>query len=315
MNESKIDIIIPVFNRAHLIMDTLNSIRNQSFNEWICYVVDDGSEDHIEEVVSGLMLIDSRFKFYKRPIDRIKGANSCRNYGFELSSSAYVYWLDSDDLLRADALETYFNAFNTSTDVVIAPVEKVDLATGEVLGQNKIQSDDLIFDFFNYKVSYYVSGPMWKRSFLIHQEELFDESLGHHDDWDFNLRMIYKNPTKVHLQNPLCIYRQHSQSFKNEIFKGNNIELESAFLARFKHLKILSEFDSANKKKYQKCIAHQYKKATRNILLFSPKNEWYKYYFKGIALYIATSAYGSAFKFTFGVALFTIFKKGYRFFD
>ncbi|MFN3640765.1 MAG: glycosyltransferase family 2 protein, partial [Flavobacterium sp.] len=114
MSISKIDIIIPVYNRAHLIMDTLRSIQCQSFKDWNCFLIDDGSEDNLEEVVGEFIQIDNRFHFFKRPPDRRKGANACRNFGFEKSTSPFVYWFDSDDLLKPNALETYIHAFHPS---------------------------------------------------------------------------------------------------------------------------------------------------------------------------------------------------------
>jgi glycosyltransferase involved in cell wall biosynthesis len=102
-----ISIIIPTFNRAHIIGETLDSIIAQSYTDWECIIVDDGSTDDTEVVIAEYINNDSRFKFYKRPKHREKGPNSCRNFGFEKSKGHLIHWFDSDDLLFNNALELY----------------------------------------------------------------------------------------------------------------------------------------------------------------------------------------------------------------
>jgi glycosyltransferase involved in cell wall biosynthesis len=94
-----ISIIIPTYNRAQVISKTLESIIAQTFTDWECIIVDDGSTDNTEEVIDNYIKKDSRFRYFKRPQDRIKGPNSCRNFGFELSKGSWINWFDSDDLL------------------------------------------------------------------------------------------------------------------------------------------------------------------------------------------------------------------------
>ncbi|MFT5892137.1 MAG: glycosyltransferase involved in cell wall biosynthesis, partial [Dokdonia sp.] len=103
MMDVKISIIIPAYNREAIIGETLRSIQKQTFTNWECIVVDDGSSDATFQVVTAFAKADSRIKLHKRPEQLLKGANACRNYGFEMSEGAYVNWFDSDDLM----LETH----------------------------------------------------------------------------------------------------------------------------------------------------------------------------------------------------------------
>ena len=76
-----VSIIIPTYNREHLIGETLNSIIAQTHTNWECIVVDDGSTDNTEEVLKNYKEKDKRFIFLKRPDNLPKGANTCRNIG------------------------------------------------------------------------------------------------------------------------------------------------------------------------------------------------------------------------------------------
>ena len=78
-----VSIIIPVFNRYQIIGETLNSIINQTYSNWECIVVDDGSSDYTEQLMEFYTQKDPRIIFVRRPDNRPKGANACRNYGFE----------------------------------------------------------------------------------------------------------------------------------------------------------------------------------------------------------------------------------------
>ena len=80
-----VSIIIPNYNRADLIVETLNSIIAQTYTNWECIVVDDGSTDDSIKVIDEYSKLDPRIYLYIRPNHKRKGANSCRNYGLEMS--------------------------------------------------------------------------------------------------------------------------------------------------------------------------------------------------------------------------------------
>lgn len=100
-----VSIIIPTFNRDQLIIETLLSVKNQTFKNWECIIIDDGSSDDTEKIINKFIFDDNRFKYKRRPDTFVKGASSCRNYGFILSKGTYIQWLDDDDLLSPNKLE------------------------------------------------------------------------------------------------------------------------------------------------------------------------------------------------------------------
>ena len=107
-----VSVIVPTFNRAQYLAETLDSVMSQTYKNWECIVVDDGSTDETSEVVQRYLDSDSRFQYHHRPKSKPKGANSCRNYGFELSKGKYIQWLDSDDILGKAKLESQLSLFN-----------------------------------------------------------------------------------------------------------------------------------------------------------------------------------------------------------
>lgn len=98
----KFSIIIPSFNRAFLIAETLRSIESQSYSNWECIVVDDGSTDNTREVVQNLSKKDARIHYiYQKNAER----SAARNNGMRNATGRYICFLDSDDNYAPNYLE------------------------------------------------------------------------------------------------------------------------------------------------------------------------------------------------------------------
>lgn len=109
----KVSIIIPNYNRANLIGETLDSIVGQTYENWECIIVDDGSIDNSIEVISKYVEKDNRFLLFQRPTDYSKGANACRNIGMQKSKGDYIIFFDSDDLMMKNHVEAKLHFMTT----------------------------------------------------------------------------------------------------------------------------------------------------------------------------------------------------------
>ncbi|MDZ4149251.1 MAG: glycosyltransferase, partial [Flavobacteriaceae bacterium] len=216
---SLVSIIIPTYNRAHLIGETLDSILAQTYPHWECIVVDDGSIDNTDEVVGAYVQKDARFQYYHRPDTHKPGGNGARNFGFELSKGELINWFDDDDVMLPDALQKRISFFKPKVDVVICKLQHYDFDKNVILNETNIIADNPIEDYLVGIITYYISGPIWKREFLLKQKMLFDEGLSNLDDWDFNLRMLYQIPVIKYIEEPLIYYRVHAESLSKEIDK------------------------------------------------------------------------------------------------
>jgi glycosyltransferase involved in cell wall biosynthesis len=107
-----VSIIIPTYNRAHLIGETLDSVVTQTYLNWECIIVDDGSSDNTDEVIKEYTKKDTRFKYYHRPKEHLSGGNGARNYGFKMSKGEYVNFLDSDDLFSENKIDDQVKLIN-----------------------------------------------------------------------------------------------------------------------------------------------------------------------------------------------------------
>lgn len=236
MRGSLISIIIPTFNRSHLLGETLDSIICQTYQSWECILIDDGSTDATLELMEFYSNQDSRIKFHPRPHDRPKGANSCRNYGFELSKGDYINWFDSDDLMKETFLERKIAGFNNGVDMVISKSELISHNEEFIRKENRTKETDNLFeDFICLKVSWYLPDPMYKRKFLT-GKELFNEDLFKGQDREFHIRRLLEDPQIKFIDEYLTMYRQSELSISND-FSPNVIR--SNYVAINKQLEIV----------------------------------------------------------------------------
>ncbi|WP_165730505.1 glycosyltransferase family 2 protein [Polaribacter sp. 20A6] len=307
---SFISIIIPTYNRAHIISETLNSIIAQTYTNWECIVIDDGSNDNTTSVLSEYIKKDNRFQYHKRPSNRCKGANSCRNYGFEISKGNYIQWFDSDDLLDKNAFENYIKGIVNGGDLIVAPI-KVFRNNLDFISEIKVFSNNLIEDYLVGNVSFLTGAAFWNRSFLNNQKEMFDETLGNLDDWDFNLRMLYQNPKIKVLKMPLMLYRAHENSLSYELDKLNLREIKSEFIARKKHEKILKE-QGINAIKLTEFIIFRHKIFLRMALVSNSEIKYYLFK-ETLKKQIENYKFYSFFKTLIFTLFYLAFNKGYKY--
>jgi glycosyltransferase involved in cell wall biosynthesis len=128
MEKKKVSIIVATFNRDAIIGETIQSVLEQTYANWECIIVDDGSTDNTEQIVKKYTEKDSRIIFYHRPKDRPKGPNAARNFGIENSVGEYVLSLDSDDWILPEHLDLKIKVFenNPEIDGVLSKTIMVD---------------------------------------------------------------------------------------------------------------------------------------------------------------------------------------------
>ncbi len=229
-----VSIIIPTFNSSQFIEETLESILNQEYTTWECILVDDGSTDNTIQLITAFLEKDSRFAFFKRPKELIKGANSCRNYGFFKSKGNFIQFFDSDDLMLPNHLNDKIKIINRDSNLE-AIVNKISFyENGEITKETTIFSNNPLIDYCIDKIDYYTFGVLWSKNFLNKQKELFDVNISNLDDWDFIIRMLLAEPNIVLINTSTILYRQSANSLSKQIELCNPIEIESEIRARFK---------------------------------------------------------------------------------
>jgi glycosyltransferase involved in cell wall biosynthesis len=222
-----VSIIIPTYNRAHLLGETLDSILEQTYQNWECIVIDDGSSDTTAETVETYLKRDSRFQFFSRPNEKPKGANACRNFGFEKSKGVYIQWFDSDDLMHPQKISIKINyALSFKADAMVSTHSTVKaIAIPEELPITVFESSEFYVDFILGKK------PVITDDVLVRREVVgshrFDENLHKAQEYEFFTR-LFEQPLKYCFMDvPLTIYRETQKSISKATSMGNPQQVES----------------------------------------------------------------------------------------
>lgn len=205
-------IIIPCYNQAHFLQDSLSGVLAQSFQDWEAIVVNDGSSDNTNQLASEWIAKDSRIKLFTQPN---QGLSAARNAGIQVSTGKYIALLDADDKFGSEYLSqavihldqgsdlvfcgyTYFNAGGSiHKQVSLSP----HLDFSEILSRNLLPPVSVTF---NKKV--------------LDLTGNFDTSLKSAEDWDLWIRM-YKCDVRLSVI-PECLvyYRISADSMSRQAF-------------------------------------------------------------------------------------------------
>lgn len=120
-----ISIIIPVFNKGDALCDCLDSILAQTFSEFECLLIDDGSTDGSGLICDQYAATDPRVKVVHK---KNGGVSSARNVGIDMAQGRYLMFCDADDIIPQDALEQMICAMRTSTsELVVGGFDQVSI--------------------------------------------------------------------------------------------------------------------------------------------------------------------------------------------
>ncbi|MBN2663212.1 MAG: glycosyltransferase family 2 protein [Bacteroidales bacterium] len=238
-----VSIIIPLFNREKLVVETLDSLINQTYQNWEVVVVDDASTDNSFAVVEKIAKKDTRIKFLKRKIEH-KGAPVCRNIGLENASGEFIVFMDSDDILFPYALEKRIKFLNDNPNIDYCVSKGI---RGELPISNK--NDYWLISTFNFKsamTEFFAFSPPWlplcptyRTEFLKQNNLKWDENLEGHQDIDFHLKVLEKSANyKLVSNTPDAFWRVHNEGNIGSKFKNKEFEITQKYkiLNNFKHL-------------------------------------------------------------------------------
>ena len=103
MKDKLVSVIMPTYNCANFIGETIESVLNQTYKNWELIIVDDCSKDNTEEVVNNYIIKDNKIKYHR--FKENQGAAMARTKAMELAQGNYMAFLDSDDLWVKNKLE------------------------------------------------------------------------------------------------------------------------------------------------------------------------------------------------------------------
>jgi len=187
----KLSIVIPTYNRADLIGETLRSVQDQDFTNFEVIIVDDGSTDGTKTVCEKFVSKDPRIS-YLAGDTKNRGPGYCRNKAVQVAQGEFLIFLDSDDLFLPGALANRVNAIesNDELDFVVFLGEFFEVHLGDVCTLWNIPTDvDPLLRFLGEDVPWSTIGPIW-RSASFDLTGGWDDAIVMGDDQDLHTRAL-----------------------------------------------------------------------------------------------------------------------------
>ncbi|GAO30421.1 glycosyltransferase family 2 protein [Geofilum rubicundum] len=219
-----VSIIIPNFNKATFIAESIRSVLEQDFKDWEAIIVDDGSTDNSVEIINKLVSNDSRLKLFQRNRSP-KGGSTCRNIGIENARGAYLFFFDSDDLMTKDCIGERINLIqaNPTLDFAVFPVGTFYKAIGDSTMVWRTKKGDHLKQFLRHDLPWHTMSPLWRTSFVKNTLHGFDESFPRLQDVEFHTRAMLQKGLAYKIVNntsPKCFYRIDHERTKQSQAQG-----------------------------------------------------------------------------------------------
>lgn len=193
MDHPKITIIVPVYNAENYIKKCIVSIISQTYNDWECLLIDDGSTDKSFDICKEYEKKDKRIRVIHKENG---GVSSTRNRGIIESKGDWVFFLDADDYLMTNYLYHLTRNFE-NVDLVISGFERIGSKNDKVSFSHFGIFDNegfgkLLNDKYSCFPFWYCWGRLYKKSILINNKLIFKEGLYYHEDTDFLFNYLLK---------------------------------------------------------------------------------------------------------------------------
>ena len=213
---NKISVIIPCYNQALFLEETLQSVLKQTHENWECIIIDDGSTDSSKEISLKWCDFDKRF-LYSFKLNG--GLSSARNAGLKLAKGDYIQFLDGDDLIKPTKFEkqlidlqdaqvsisNYFSFVDGNIELA-APCRYLTPFVSETNFKKEIILD------WEYRISIPCHSVLFQKKIVEENKILFNETLPNHEDWVFWSQLFYVSKKIKNNTNILALYRIRDDS-------------------------------------------------------------------------------------------------------
>ena len=229
---SLISVIVPCYNQGEFLIESVQSIKTQTYQDWECIIVNDGSTDDTDRIARELMKSDSRIKYLHKTNG---GLSSARNAGLQFALGTYVQFLDADDFIQPEKFAVQLAALAGKPKGTIAVCDHFpfDDVTKEFVPRcymspfldERDYKKEIIRDW-EFRKSIPCHNLLIPKNLINTFQLRFYENLANHEDWVFWCEMFYYSTGVVYQFNKLASYRMRPNSMTT-----NKAAMAEGFLA------------------------------------------------------------------------------------
>lgn len=211
MENGKVSIIVPCYNQAEYLAETLDSVLTQTYRNWECVIVNDGSPDDTEMVAKDFIAKDGRFKYVWKENG---GLSSARNTGISISEGEFILPLDADDLIAPTYIEKAVGFFSQY------PETKLVYCKADLFGKENGYWDLGEYEYEKFIWFNCIFCTAMFRRVDYNLTNGYNVNMIHGlEDWDFWLTLLKKGDLVHRIDEVLFHYRIKEESMIIELKK------------------------------------------------------------------------------------------------
>ncbi len=245
-----VSIIVPCYNQAHFLSEALQSVLNQTYINWECIIINDGSPDNTNDIAQEWCKKDNRFRYIKQDNG---GLSSARNAGIKVAKGEYILPLDADDIIDINFLTNLIPELNQDSSLAIVSCYSKFFVNSVSNVVNKLKPKGSTYHYLLY-VNQLVATSLYRKKCW---EEVggYDEQMKNgFEDWEFWISITKRGWEYKIKEEFLFYYRKakksmlvdtinsHFESNKEYIFKKHSDiyikDFENCMTVLFHDLKV-----------------------------------------------------------------------------
>ena len=215
MRNIEVSIIVPCYNQAQYLDECLQSVLDQTYQDWECIIVNDGSPDNTEEVAKKWLEKDTRFKYISKANG---GLPSARNTGIDSADGFYILPLDSDDYISNNFLEKAVGKIKESKEIKV--VNSIVKRFGHINDTWRVKFELKTLRFRN-QIS---CTALYRKSDWALNGGYDINMKGGYEDWEFWLNMLKRGGRAELLEDIYLYYRIKEQSMYTDMMTNHTNE-------------------------------------------------------------------------------------------
>ena len=232
-----VSVIIPTYNRAHIVGRAIQSVLDQTYQDFELIIVDDGSTDNTKDIIKEFQEQDKRVKYIKH--EKNRGGSAARNTGIKNSSGYFLSFLDSDDQWLPNKLESEVKILNNNKNCIICSTGHIFINEKNGKINDKMIRRSIIKKQLVSQKIVLRSECLTTNDFTVTKKATlkiggFDKKLPARQDWDFWIRI-----TSIGLGFQIPIITVNKYVMRNDqISSGIKNKLQGTEIIFKKHKKL-----------------------------------------------------------------------------
>ncbi|MBT3294322.1 MAG: glycosyltransferase [Verrucomicrobia bacterium] len=243
-----VSVVIPCFNAAATILETLESVTAQTYASWEAVIINDGSTDDTTALVEGVQAGDDRIHLINVPLN--EGLSSARNRAIRAARGAFIKFLDADDRLTPDALGLMVDRARERPECAGVYASWIHCyPDGRQRAWPVAQEHALSFETLVSGNRLHIQAVMLRKTVIEEAGLFFDEGFVDYaqgaEDWDVWIRLYRCGYRLARLNTPVALYRERADSMSHDHlsqWRSGCHTLDLAFVPDARCPKALPEF-------------------------------------------------------------------------